>query len=270
MPNNLMHAFQGPAAHVRDSLVYITARAGKISDVIACADIGNIGSMASSSAQIINHDLPGSLTALSFFRGATSGVDASDPTFNGTAGALTENEYLSFDGGDWLADTTGTWLSATHKDGGEVTMLAWMYFNTTTGSQMICSNTTGGNPGFEWSLGSTNLLSFNTFDDTTNEITITSEATVSEDAWHVLGITFDEGTGNHYFFIDATQDDETATAASPTANNVEDGLTLGARSSGLAALESGARMGGFLVLDVAMEPEWMNWMVMFMRPRYGI
>jgi hypothetical protein len=53
-----------------------------------------------------------------WYRGVTSGSESSDPTFNGTANNLSENEYFSFDGGDYftMAIAEPSWLNNLHKD----------------------------------------------------------------------------------------------------------------------------------------------------------
>lgn len=64
----------------------------------------------------------------SFYRGSNNTAQASDPTFNGVAGALSEDEYFSFDGGDWFTETTGhTFAEAWHKDNAAFTIVAVIY-----------------------------------------------------------------------------------------------------------------------------------------------
>ncbi len=57
-------------------------------------------------------------TAYDFYRGATSGSEGSDRTFNGSAGANSANEYFSFDGGDYLTlvGFNTTFIHSMHKE----------------------------------------------------------------------------------------------------------------------------------------------------------
>jgi hypothetical protein len=69
-----------------------------------------------------------------FYRGATSGAEASDPTFTGVAGALTAAESFSFDGGDWFVPTgSPTFDDALHHAGAKWTTIA-LFYNANTGT----------------------------------------------------------------------------------------------------------------------------------------
>ena len=67
-------------------------------------------------------------TAYDFYRGATSGSEGSDPTFNGSAGANSANEYFSFDGGDYLtlAGSNTTFLNNLHKENAAFTWYGFL------------------------------------------------------------------------------------------------------------------------------------------------
>jgi hypothetical protein len=64
-----------------------------------------------------------------FNRGTTSGADATDPTFNGTAGGRSENEYFSHDGGDYFTLATGTFDDGWSKNNGAWTGAVVMWPN---------------------------------------------------------------------------------------------------------------------------------------------
>lgn len=60
----------------------------------------------------------------SFFRGATSGSEASDPTFSGTANKRSSAEKFTFDTGDFFRETAGhTFAESWHKENGVATIL---------------------------------------------------------------------------------------------------------------------------------------------------
>lgn len=77
----------------------------------------------------------------SFFRGTTSGSEASDPTFSGTAGKRTASELFSLDGGDLFSETAAhTFAETWHKDNGACSIVAVAYYGTTDGAITLFSN----------------------------------------------------------------------------------------------------------------------------------
>jgi len=66
-----------------------------------------------------------------FFRGADSTATTDDPTFNGTPGNKSVNEYWSFDGGDFFAydSANEAWMETLHKDNSKFCVLAIFYAN---------------------------------------------------------------------------------------------------------------------------------------------
>ena len=75
-------------------------------------------------------------TAYDFYRGATNGSEGSDPTFNGSAGANSANEYFSFDGGDYLTlvGSNTTFLNSLHKENAVFTWYGFLRTPTSTGN----------------------------------------------------------------------------------------------------------------------------------------
>jgi hypothetical protein len=75
-----------------------------------------------------------------FNRGSTNGADATDPTFVGTAGRLSQGEYFSFDGGDFLTPVGApTFDDAWHLDNATVSMVA-LFFHASAGTKGIFGN----------------------------------------------------------------------------------------------------------------------------------
>lgn len=63
-----------------------------------------------------------------FFRGATSGAEASDPTFNGSAGGLADTVYWSFDSGDFFTEANASMdLGDARADGARYTIMIVFY-----------------------------------------------------------------------------------------------------------------------------------------------
>lgn len=63
-----------------------------------------------------------------FDRGTTTSAQSSDPTFNGTPGGKSANEYWTTDGGDLfeLSIANTPWIEGWHKDGAAFTIAMWM------------------------------------------------------------------------------------------------------------------------------------------------
>ena len=88
-----------------------------------CVDAGDINSFTL--------DTPGLFQDLSphgndLFLGTAEAAGSDDPTFNGTPGNLSKNEYFSFDGGDWFEWAAGNpaWVETLHKDQAQFTFFA--------------------------------------------------------------------------------------------------------------------------------------------------
>jgi hypothetical protein len=64
-----------------------------------------------------------------FYRGATASATTDDPTHNGTPGALSSNEYFSFDGGDYfrLTQSNPSWVNDMHKNNAAWSWILWVY-----------------------------------------------------------------------------------------------------------------------------------------------
>jgi len=61
-----------------------------------------------------------------FFRGITGGANSDDPTFNGTSGGISINEYWSFDGDDFFIydSANETWMNNLHKNNAQ---WSWLF-----------------------------------------------------------------------------------------------------------------------------------------------
>src|SRR5688572_10725967 len=119
----------GPAVHmggaINDTLLTILNGLGLTANLKLCLDAGdNLSAPAAATSWL---DRSGN--GYDFFRGTTSGADATDPTFNGTPGELSAAEYWSFDGGDFFRyDTTNeTWMQNLHKNNALLSFFCWLY-----------------------------------------------------------------------------------------------------------------------------------------------
>lgn len=97
---------------------------GLTSNLKLLLDAGDLASVSNAS-QTKWLDISGN--GYDFYRGSGSGSDSADPSFSGTVGAQSANEYWSFGGGDYFTyDTSNeTWMNALHKDSAAFTIMGW-------------------------------------------------------------------------------------------------------------------------------------------------
>lgn len=106
------------------SLISILGRLGLTTGLVACLDAGD-GISTNGTSQTWT-DRSGNTN--NYFRGADNTVTTDDPTFNGTAGALADSAYWSFDGGDSFTETTNqTWADGFHTTSNKFTLFSMVY-----------------------------------------------------------------------------------------------------------------------------------------------
>lgn len=108
-------------------------------------DAGNSSSYDGSSQTWT--DLQGNYNLI---RGTTSGSDSTDPTFNGTAGNRSSNEYFSVDGGDYFTAANayaGTIIRKMFRSDQAVTFELWCYMASLATCGFYGSLTAGGQAG---------------------------------------------------------------------------------------------------------------------------
>lgn len=112
---SMMGAFQGPASgKARMDMLCVIQHCGLATGLKLCLDAGDDESYSSGQKWL---DTSGG--GYDFYRGAGSGSEGSDPTFNGTVGRRSSGEYFSGDGGDYFTydSANETWMNDLHKNG---------------------------------------------------------------------------------------------------------------------------------------------------------
>jgi hypothetical protein len=129
-----------------------------LSPIIVSVDAGDTNSYPGTGQTLA--DLSGN--ANDFWLGSTSAVEASDPTWHGSANGLSANEYFQHDGGDWCRSKAANpaAIDALHKANAVFTILALIDPTYAAAVQGICG--TGGalgtDIGFRFTLTATGLL----------------------------------------------------------------------------------------------------------------
>lgn len=163
-----------------------------------CLDAGDINSWPGSGQKWL--DVSGN--GYDFHLGTTSGSEATDPAFTGTAGALTSGDYWTCDADALFTyDTTNeTWMQNLHKDGAIFTMLAWVYQTAYGVGGSPCVFGTLGNAtkavGIQFQLNQTTGLLRLQFGNGSANFSFTSGgAAPSLNAWHLIGVSVSENAG---------------------------------------------------------------------------
>jgi hypothetical protein len=112
--------------HIFPRSLYSTiVKLGLSSNLQLCLDAGDAESYDGTSQKWLDRSGGG----YDFFRGTDGTSQASDPTFNGTAGNVSSSEYFSGDGADYFSydSTIETWMQNLGKTGNSVTVFAHVY-----------------------------------------------------------------------------------------------------------------------------------------------
>lgn len=175
---------------------------GLTANLKVCIDVAD-ADCYSGSGQNIN-DLSG--TGTHFFRGTTSGSEGSDPTFNGSAGGNSADEYFSYDGGDqtYCQLSVQSWMSAMHQNNAVYSLLAVFFIPTGfDGLSTPCNLITTGNVGIQFRVSNTggkfpvNSLQIRVGDGTMgNELSQFLDGIPVANAWNCYGLGFTESSGN--------------------------------------------------------------------------
>lgn len=133
-----------------------------------------------------------------FYFGTDGTVQSSDPTFNGVAGDLSINEYMSTDGADTfkMVNALPAWLNTIHKDNAAYSIVMFYYAMSSAGEQSILSNygVIDADDGWAFRLNNNypNIYVSKSGSATLNK---TGDTTANANAWNMMGVSVDEATG---------------------------------------------------------------------------
>ena len=190
-----------------------------------------------------------------FFLGATSGSEASDPTFNGTAGTI--GAYWSFDGGDYFKydSANETWMENLHKDNAKFSIATWIYIGTAATVQYFCGNagSAAGHTGIRFGYTASNQSLLEILNNGANPLAQFTTATFGAGAWTFLGISLDEAVGANGLLmqINSTQETYTSTYTSPASGASSFTLEIASRGNASLPLTNTSRMAAFCMWESA-------------------
>ncbi len=203
-----------------------------------------------------------------FFLGTNVSADATDPTFTGSAGGLSDGEYFLMDGGDFFKyDTTlESWMTNMYKDNADWTVLMWTYGPAGGDSDgwFGCGFNSGGGgtPAVNYAnIGAGTIKQQITVwrDSEPAAVRAIGASTMAINTWHMHGISFDEatGSGGGFFFLDgaynqvSSSDTWNATISSAATN---DGAEFHILDSNLVGQKwpNLTRIAGFMAWSTAL------------------
>ncbi len=236
-----------------------------------CLDAGDSSSYTSGQSWL---DLSGN--GYDFFRGGGSGAEASDPTFNGSAGGLSSAEFWSFDGADYFAyDQAGneTWMEQIHKNGGVCTIVCLINPAIVATSQgIVGTHTNSTTVGFDLRLTSGGTPQFVVANGAGNVNDTPVTGNLSAGAWHFVAISYDEsvGAGGIKWNVDGTPDTDDATVASPSAAAARAKMSIGSFGGAFSPLLNGSKLGGLMMWDSALAAGSLASLYAATRGRFGV
>lgn len=253
-------------------LIHAIRRCGLTSGLQLCLDAGDAASYSSGQSWL---DTSGN--GYDFFRGATSGAEASDPTFNGTAGQRASTNYWSFDGGDFfrLALANPSWVNDLHKDNAKFTLMTWIYFpDITSGTPTIFgTNAATSNPGVIWYFDTAERHLFQVTHGTGAALLIYTSPSIAIGAWHLFAVSIDEAVGANgaFVYVDGVGTNWTSTYTTPSAAAATSTAEIGAAGSAASPLPNTTRLGMFAAWSgVALTQTQLNALYQTTRGRYGV
>ncbi len=190
--------------------------------------------------------------------GANATPTTDDPTFNGVSGALSSAEYFSFDGGDfftlksqpaWAGSGTSGGL---HHDNAKWTALFWLQIAATaTANGLMGTGGFGSNHhGIDLVVNSAEQLRLwhEDGDNLGSDIVGTSTTVLTTGAWHLAGVSVNEGggAGASFFFEDDTTNTFDGAYLDPKVAAASFTLAIG-RTGDTIPVANGYRIAGVMI-----------------------
>lgn len=214
-------------------------------DLEMCFDAADVRSYPGS-GQYWN-DISGK--GVNFTLGASSGAEASDPTFNGPAGEL--SAYFQGDGGDYFRIDGGNtaFVNSLHKDNALFSFACWYWLSDNTsanGPMFGCSSGTTAQRGADFRWSTANDLVFNAQRGVSGSPSRSQAhgGTIPQGAWSFVAMSIDESIGANGLSITINDDLRTfsSTYTGPTASDATYPIELCASGNGNVSMASGSRM----------------------------
>lgn len=229
------------------SLYQIISGLGLTTNLKLCLDAGDSASY--DPAIQTNKWLDTSGNGFDFFRGSGTGSDTEDPTFNGSAGNLSINEYWSFDGGDYFTyDTTNeTWMNNLHKNWVQVSALIIGEFpNTANPQAWFGTNGDAGSTrvGARFQINGSEVIQYAINNGSTAAQIVVNGGTLNPiGSTVIVGFNYNESTSISNVQCNGVGASETVTAITfPSASNATYTMQIGASGNAQRPLANTAKL----------------------------
>jgi hypothetical protein len=225
-----------------------------------CLDAGDIQSYDGSSQTWFDRG-----QGNNFFLGTTSGIDGFEPTFNGTAGALTENEYFSSGGGAFFNfnTTNPDWIENFHKAGATLTVAMWVRIpsiGSATENGLFGNARNGGGglgTGFSLFKSTTDLFQFVVHNAGVVVKNIGVSLVNFDDEWVFFGLSINEtdAVTGRIFIVNRNILVGSGTYTLPSSANATGPVQIGAEGFGFFPLGSGDSVASLMVWNRALSAD---------------
>lgn len=206
-----------------------------------------------------------------FYRGSGTGSDANDPTFTGSAGALSSywlfnSDYFSYD------KTNEAWMETIHKNNAIFTIIAFTY--PTSGGHNIVGDS-GALTGFVFSANSTLVIGVENAGAAV--LSKTGDTSIASNTWNMTGVSINEATGagggflytNGAYNQVAGSNTFDSTYTSPSASSASFAMQIASNNGGL--MNNNARVSCLAIWQgTALTKANMDTIWAAMRGRFGI
>lgn len=187
-----------------------------------------------------------------FFRGATSGAAADDPTFNGTPNKYSSGEYFSFDGGDFFRydSANETWMHNLHKDNAKFSLIAFCFFVPASAITLFSTAQLTTDVGMSYTYGSGGHNLFVVNGSGSAALNMSGGLGSSDNAWHMVGISTDEaiGAAGGFHYRNGSSGTFASAYTSPSAASATSTAEIGA-ANGVGPATSGTRIASLAMWE---------------------
>lgn len=222
----------------KSALLYdIIVELGLTTNLSLCLDVADLNSYSGTGQTWT--DVAG---ANDYFRGISGSANASDPTFNGTAGVADENTYWSFDGADYFDETADhTFADEWHKNNGVFSFIFGMYVIGTTDRQCLFTTDAFGGALNTMSieLSATEAPSVQ-FNDAT---AYAAGHNCTTSSWNIFGGSYAEASTNIDWNVNGNASSDTTSAKTSTFTPGDTSQLMSNNgTSGIYVVPSGTRL----------------------------
>ncbi len=240
--------------------------------LVLSLDAGDINCTTGSANQVWSDRSSG---GNNYNRGAGSGSGADDPTFNGTPGALTLNEYWLCNGSQFFTPVAATTFDDTwNKAGALVTVCAivWIPTTPTNTFRTIMGNYNGTNNSATLDIISTNVLSWRVEGGSTTNLGWSGSVPGIAGKWAIIIVSVNEAGGAvaSHWNVNGTITTFNGAYTSPAGTTSAGGMTIGRDANGGATVPNTWRYGCMAAWNRALSQTETASLFTGMRKRYGL